>query len=358
MKNIIVVLTFSLVASAQTTTRSVGGCPIGYGNMYWNSSILTLPVDYANTAKIAALGVGRLGPSPEFLLNLATTATPTQPSNLMNIDVAQPGNINGEADSGSFPITPTSLVSVYMFGVTPTVAAGPYAGQDDHVLMLNTSTCILYEVYLLQNNTPPYHIAFASIIGLKDNNLRTTYHIIPYSVDSDGLDNGTASGMAIWPFVFTHAEIFSGNPILHAGRIALSKASASPGWQWPATHSAGGTGNTNILLGATLRLHGGFDTITCHANENTGQTYPPYARNLLIALEKYGVYFSDFSDFPGLISTDADQAWGDPNLSTSDNWALAGWMHCVQLSDLEFVDNVPRILAPTSGIVNQNFVVR
>jgi hypothetical protein len=74
-------------------------------------------------------------------------------------------------------------------------------------------------------------------------------------------------------------------------------------------------------------------------------------------LQQYGLYFTD-NGSPGLITTDADQAWGDPNSPASDTWIFAGWLHCIQLSDLELVENTPRVINVLSGQVNAAFVAR
>jgi hypothetical protein len=130
------------------------------------------------------------------------------------------------------------------------------------------------------------------------------------------------------------------------------------GYKWPATHQAGGSGSTNILLGETFRLKASFDTATCHYLDNAGQAFPSWFQQVLKGLQAYGLYFADYTgSSPGLIGTDADQAWGDPSLATSDNWIFAGWLHCVQLSDLEVVDNQPRVVNTFSGQV-QAFTAR
>lgn len=332
-------------------TRSVNGCPIGYGDMYYNAPVNTLPLDVNNTAKIAALSGYRLGPSPEFYLNVVNNTTPTYPSSQMIWDAAA----SGEVDAGNYPMTQSTQVSLYLYGKGTPISGGPYTGNDDHVIMLNTDTCVLYETYLLQNNAPPYHNVTGSIDNLKAYDLRTA---AKQNSDSDGLDNGTASGMAIWPEVLTHAEIFSGNPIVHGTRIGLGLAQGSPGFQWPATHMAGGTGTAGIYLGTTLRLPANYDTSTCHNEENAGQPYPAWFQRVLTAFQTYGIYFADYTGSPGLIGTDADQGWGDPNSSSSDNWVFAGWLHCIRLTDLEVVDNQARIISLTSGRVQTNFPAR
>jgi hypothetical protein len=262
-------------------------------------------------------------------------------------------------------------VSNYSFAgsyLLPTVAAAPAGGYggDSHLLVLRTDTCFLYETFVFGANAPPYSAATGSIINLSDYNLRTAYKTNYPLIDSDGLDNGTASGIPIWPIVLTHDEVFgvggSGaapgavTPIQHGLRLMLDHPEDTPGFQWPATHAAGGNGNVSFYLGDTFRLKASFDMTTCH-NGNVGALYPPWFQNVLQGMKTMGLYFADHGT-PGLISTDGVAAWGDPSLATSDNWILAGWLHCVQLTDLEQVDNTPRIISMTSGRVNQNFVQR
>jgi hypothetical protein len=336
--------------------------------MYWNSPVANLPVDYKSPQKIASLGQGNLGPSPEFLLNVGDNTTPSTPSSAMVWGQGNPG----EFDSGNYPMNPTTLVSNYVFGNPESVSAGPLAGGDNHVLMLNSSTCIEYETYGLQNSTPPYSNSTGTIVDWKGYDLRKGKYN-PASLpgganDSDGLDNGTASGIPIWPMVLTHDEVFGAggsaakptvSPIDHGVRFALTATQATVGFQWPATHTAGTpTGTANIFMGETFRLKNTFDTTTCHYKDYSGQTFPPWFQNVLADLQQYGLYYTDVSGSFGLVGTDASQAWGDPNLATSDNWIFAGWLHCIQASDLEIVDNTPRVISTTSGQVNQNFPAR
>lgn len=343
-------------SSGSGSGRFFGPCS-SPADLYYNSPVNTLPVEPTSNARIASLGAGRLSPNPEFLLNV-TDGTQSVPASSITWD-----ETNGETDGGNYPLTQSSLVSNYIFptgGVyqSPTVAASPAGGWggDAHVLMLNTTNCDLYEIFALQSNAPPYHAGAGSIINTSDYNLRTVYKLIPPLVDTDGLDNGTASGMPIWPMVLTHAEVFGNKPITHGVRVTFNQTQGSPGYQWPATHAAGGRGSSGIYMGATFRLKSTFDTTTCH-NGNPGAVYPPWFQQVLYALQTYGIYNADYG-YPGLISTDAVADWGDPSSTTSDNWAFAGWLHCVQLSDLEQVDNTPRVINVTSGQVNLHPTVR
>ena len=337
---------------APPVTRSVAGCPVGYGDMYWNSPVDKLPVVMSSNSMIASLGVGNLWPSPEFTLNIVDNSTPTTPSYLMTWDQSNPM----EFDSGSYPMTPNSQISRYVFGGSAPVS-GAYIAGDNHVLMLNSSTCLEYETYNLQNAIPPYHNSTGSIVDWRDYRMRTAQKFITVQGDSAGMDNGTASGIPIWPMVLTHAEVFSGQPILHGVRLGLTSTLTAGDYQWPATHGCCTHGTTNINMGATFRLKASFDTTTCRYKDNIGQPFPAWMKNVLVGLQTYGMYDTDNSSNPGSIGTDTDQGWGDTSLPTSDNWVFAGWLHCVQLNDLEVVDNTPRVISVTSGQV-QTFIPR
>ena len=349
-------------------TRTLAGCPVGYGDMYWNSPVNMLPVSYLSPKQIASLGEANLGPSPEFLLNVGDNTTPTTSSSAMVWDQGNPG----EFDSGNYPFNANTLVSNYIFGAPGAVSSGGVPGNDNHVLMLNSSTCLEYETFNLQNSTPPYHNSAGTIVDWKSYTLKTAQKYLPSTLpgnanDSDGLDNGTASGIPVWPMVLTHDEVFGVGgsaaqpavaPINHGVRFALSGAQVDNGFQWPATHSASGrTGANAIFMGATFRLKASFNSTTCGYRDNAGQAFPAWFQNVIADLQQYGLYLTD-TGTTGLIGTDASQAWGNPGLATSDNWIFAGWLHCIQESDLEIVDNTPRVISTTSGQVNQNFPAR
>jgi hypothetical protein len=320
--------------------------------MYWNSPVNLLPVVMASNQMITSLGTGNLWPSPEFILNVGDNTTPTTPSYLMQWDQTDPM----EFDSGNYPMTPNTYVSGYVFGAPPLVS-NAVSGGDNHVLMLNSSICFEYETYALQNNVPPYHNGTGTIIDWRDYRLRSAQKFQTVPGDSAGMDNGTWSGMPIYPFVLTHQEVYSGQPIVHGMRIAFSKTQGSGSYQWPALHGCCLTGTSHINAGTTFRLKASFDTNTCGYKENVGQPFPVLVKNVLTALQVYGMYYTDNTNYPGSIGTDADQAWGDPNLSTSDAWVFAGWLHCIPFSALEVVDNTPRVISVTSGQV-QTFIPR
>lgn len=341
------------------SSRSVAGCPLGLTTMYYNNRVDLLPLDLQSAAKIAGLPAGRLGPSPEFWLNIADAAAPGA-SITWDVDSL-------EFDGGAYPITPAMYISAYPRVLISAAGSGDlYPNMDAHVLALRPApSCMLYEAYALQSNSSPFHIGNGTIWDLNDDRLRSAYK--PFAqqmLDSSGISSADAAGMPIYPLTLTHAEVFGGQPIVHGMRFALNSADVQHGYKWPAVHAAGGTADSPgpdnpklkfsgaaIVLGDTFRLRPDFPLDVCWNADNKGQAYPGWFVQVLKAMQGYGLYFTDNTGTRGLVGTDSDPAWGDSGLPTSDNWIFAGWLHCVQLTDLQIVDNGPRIISPFSGSV-------
>lgn len=320
---------------------------------YFNSRVDSLPLDPFNAAKMAAIGVGKLRPSPEFLLN-SVTGQPAAAQIAWGANGDGTFSVSQESDGGNWPINPNTKVSLYVFGPAGTLLAAytaftnsPTNATDSHILVVNLTTGMLYETFALFTNVPPYQIGNGAIWDCNSYALRSASKLIPYGVDSDGLTSADAAGMPIWPLCLQYAEYASGAPILHGFRFCLAQASCQPGYQWPATHEAGGTSSTGPMLGATFRLNAAW----LAANK---ANFPASFQNVLTALAEFGLYFTDFSKNQGLISTDADQGWGDPNSPASPVWALSGLLQQIPFSALEIVENQARIINVLSGQVNQS----
>lgn len=314
-------------------TRMVGPVQLFPADYYFNSPVNKLPLDPQSSQKIAAMGVGRLGSEPEFALNVVSG--PQVPGNIT-------WGASVESDGGNYPINASTLLGSYVFGTPQTVGNNTNFGGDNHIIIVNTDTGLLYETFGLSNNVPPYGISNGAIWDLNSYQLRSACKLIPPVADPDGLTSADAAGMPIWPLVLTHAEAFAGKPILHGFRFTLSPSVAAPGFIWPATHAAGGdiTNAPAVVLGTTFRLAASFDV----------SPFPAWFQPILTALKTYGLYFAD-NGTGGLISADADQAWGDPNSSTSDTWIINGLFHSIPFSALEIVDNQARVISTTSGQV-------
>jgi hypothetical protein len=338
----------------QSGFRNIYGCQSPQ-DWYFNAPVDKLPIDLMSNSMIAAIASIRLGAEPEFIANQVTNATPTVPSYQMII-----GENNGESDSGNFPIGQQTLVGYYTFGLTPSIAAAPAGGwgvnQDDHVTVINSDTCNDYEIWWMQSNTPPYKVGSTAIYNLgTDYKLRTAVKV---SQDTGGMiDGADAAGVPVAPMLLTHADAFSGNGFSGMTRFTLDNSIGQFGWRWPSTHSGRVSGSSGIVEGTIFRLRADFDIVTCQQNDNKGKAYPAYFVADLKSLQHRGLMYADGGG-NGLLSADADQAWGDPSLSTSDIWAFNAWMHCIPGSALEVVDPQAEIVSIFSGQVNLNPIPR
>lgn len=305
-------------------TRMIGGCPFFPSAAFFNQPVDKLPLDVQSAAKITSLGVGRLSPSPEFAVNVAPAGT----------SFGQTKIAGTTADAGRYPVSGDMVVSSYSWPQKLTVANHVFAGGDDHLLVADQTDCILYEVFQIQNQAAPFAATGGAVWDLESTQSRLA-RIGPYNggmVDAYGLTSADAAGFPIAPLVLTHAEVYSGQPILHGVRMVLPSQLGSNCWQWPATHRGNHSG-TAICMGTTFRLRADFDT----------SAFSPQFQSTITMLKTYGIYFVD-GGYAGLISTDNDLAWGDTNSPASDNWIFAGWLHAIPFSALEVVDNQSRIV--------------
>jgi len=295
-------------------TRTVGGCPVFPDNNVWNSTVDKLPVSPESAAIMRTYAASRLGTVSEFTLNLANSKTPAGPIQF---------EASPESDQGRYPVTG----SMKMQGPKREnpVSGAPYKGSDSHLLVLETDTCKLYEIFDLKSGAPPYRAGSGAIYDLTANNLRPS-----------GWTSADAAGLPIWPGVLTYGELYGGGDIRHVIRFTVEHTRAS--FVWPARHFASRSGDAALPpMGSRWRLRAAADENVCHAGDNNGKPYPPEMHRLIHALKHYGMMLAD-NGLGIRIATDTDGRWGDPNSPSSPEWVLNGWTHCLTGNDFEVVD--------------------
>jgi hypothetical protein len=291
---------------APQSTPTIGGCPVFPADNVWNTPVDTLPVDHLSAQTIHAIGPN-IHLHPDFgsaywdggpigiPFNVVDASTPK-----FSFDFWWPG----ESDSGPYPI-PTNPLIEY--------------GSDQHLLVVDSSTCKLYELYAV---TPPsggqgWQAGSGAIYDLNSNALRPSTWT-----------SADAAGLPMVPGLARYAEVAAGH-IDHALRFTV--ASTQAGYIWPARHDAptGTQGTYTPVMGMRFRLKSTFDI----------NGYGPQAQVILKALQKYGMIVAD-NGSSWYISGEPNAGWDEDDIGGLKN--IAG-------SNFELVDESSLQVSADSG---------
>jgi hypothetical protein len=189
-----------------------------------------------------------------------------------------------ESDRGPFPI-PTGAP----------VEGGRRSDGDRHVLAVDRSTCMLYELYRafpIGSPRPGHWNADSGAAW----DLRST------ALRPDSWTSADAAGLPIFPGLVRYDEAASGR-IDHAIRVTLE--STRDAWVHPASHCAGDTANPNApAMGTRLRLRAGYGL----------GGFSGTARTIAEALKRYGMIVAD-NGSNWFFSGSSDRRWDDENLN-------------------------------------------
>jgi hypothetical protein len=269
-------------------------CPLFPSTNVWNRRVDGLPVAASSTTLIATIGASKPF-HPDFgsyagygiPYNVVGSGTPTTQ---VTFDYAD------ESDAGPYPIPAHPKIE---------------AGSDRHMLIWDTASCTLYELYAATKTTSGWHAGSGAIWNLRSNALRP-----------DGWTSADAAGLPILPGLVRYDEVAAG-AIRHAIRFTAPLTRSAH--LYPARHDAGaGTGSSLPPMGTRLRLKASFDI--------TG--FSPRMRVILTAMQRYGIILAD-NGSPWFFSGASDPRWNDDELNQLKS--LTG-------SDFEVVD--------TTGFVN------
>ena len=188
-----------------------------------------------------------------------------------------------ESDPGPFPIP-----------IGAPVEGGARSDGDRHVLVVDRSRCMLYELYrafFRLRPRPHWEADSGASWDLRSTNLR------PASWTS-----ADAAGLPIFPGLVRYEEA-GGGKIEHAIRVTFE--STRDAWIQPATHCAGDTRSANAPpMGMRLRMKSGYDI-----SGLTGAS-----RVIAEALKRYGFLVADNGSNWFFTGT-SDQRWNDNNLN-------------------------------------------
>lgn len=270
----------------------------------WNQDISALPVHPMSAAWIATMGATK-GLHPDFgtVWEGAPNGIPfvvvgsSQP--MVDIDFVLYGS---QSDPGPYPVPAMAPVE-----------GGPDGDGDRHVLVIDHTRRMLYELYRAFpiDGGAYWEADSGAVWDLTSNELR------PF-----GWTSADAAGLPIFPGLVRYDEAVLKGEIRHALRFTTSPTQKA--CILPATHWASSSLDPNHPpMGLRVRLKASVNI----------SGYPAQVRPILTALKKYGMILADNgSDW--YISGAPDPRWDDDQLSR-----IGG----VKGSDFECVDTGPLI---------------
>ena len=212
-----------------------------------------------------------------------------------------------ESDPGPYPIPPN-----------PPIEGGASSDGDRHVLVLDTTHRLLYEVYDARYDRS--RKAWKAGSG-------AIWDLDAITVRPDGWTSADAAGLPMLPGLVRYDEVQRGE-ITHALRVTVPETRRA--YVWPASHFASDlTSNDLPPMGARIRLKASYDV----------SRFPREVRVILTALKKYGMIVAD-NGGPLYISGAPNPRWNDEALHA---------LQQVTANDLEVVDG--RSLEPAAPVV-------
>jgi hypothetical protein len=295
-------------ARAGTPVPGAAGCPMFPADNIWNTDISSLPVDVHSAQWLASMDSSSTFLHPDF----GPSGDPSNPYG-MPYTVVPPGHpfVNvtfqyaSESDPGPYP-----------FGADTPIEGGQSATGDRHAIMIDPTTCTLYELYDAQYSAGGSTAGSGAIWNLRSNALRPA-----------GWTSADAAGLPIMPGLLRYDEVQSGQ-ITHAIRMTAEATDTS--YLWPARHEAGTASNPDLPpMGARFRLKASFNI----------SGYSPQAQVVLRAMQHYGLILADNGSnwyFGGT----ADAAWPQ---------ALVDELKTIPASAFQAVDESSLMVSPDSG---------
>jgi hypothetical protein len=266
----------ALSGSPSGGSPAIAGCPIFPVNNPWNQRVDKLPVAANSAAMIRAIGLdsplhadfgsGRYdGQIIGIPYNVVTNATPKVHVRFEYAD---------ESDKGPYPIPAHPKIE---------------GGSDRHVLIVDKSTCTLYELFAAQHTASGWSAGSGAIWNLRSNAVRPA-----------GWTSADAAGLPILPGLARYGELN------HALRFTAEQTRRA--YIYPARHYASDSNDPSLPpMGLRVRLKASFDT----------SGFPPQARAVLETLKTYGMILAD-NGSPWYITGAPDPRWSNDDLHSLD----------------------------------------
>jgi hypothetical protein len=272
-----------LVVVAKPSSANLPGtsCPVFPADNIWHADVSRLPVNPQSAAWLSHMQASTRKLHPDFgpsggvpygipYTVVAGTHTKVTPV----FDYAD------ESDAVGYPLGPDTAIE-----------GGANSGGDMHAIMVDSSTCRLYETWDTRQVGSVWHAGSGATWDLTSDALRT-----------NGWTSADAAGLPILPGLLRWDEVLSGN-VDHAIRFTTNITDTS--YVWPARHEAGSVNDPSYPpMGAWFRLRASYPT--------TGLS----AQTIVIvnAMKKHGMILAD-NGSPWFFQGTADNAWPDTVIS-------------------------------------------
>jgi len=295
-------------AAAGTTPPGAGTCPVFPADNVWNTDISKLPVDPHSAQWLASMNAGSTKLHPDF----GSSGDPSAPYGIPYTVVTD----SHPKVNVSFQYADESDPGPYPFGSDTPIEGGQNASGDRHAIMIDSTTCTLYELYDAQYSSSGSTAGSGAIWNLNSDALR------PATWTS-----ADAAGLPIFPGLLRPDEVLAG-AVTHAIRFTAVHTDTS--FIWPARHQAGERSDPSLPpMGARFRLKASFDI----------SQYSPETQVVLTAMQHYGLILADNGSnwyFQG----SASNSWSDQLISE---------LKTVPASAFDAVDESSLMVDPNSG---------
>jgi hypothetical protein len=262
-------------ADAGTVVPGAPDCPMFPADNVWNTDISKLPVDSRSAAWLRSMDASStllhpdFGPDPGGYPYGIPYAIVTSAHQTVQITFMYAS----ESNRVPYPLGPDTPIEG---------GRNAPADTDRHALMVNQTTCTLYELWQARYSADGSTAGSGAVWSLRSNALRPA-----------GWTSADAAGLPILPGLLNFAQIQqavrTGRPITHAIRFTAQVTAGA--YIWPARHEAGsGSSATVPPMGARLRLSMSFSVAGFCRNS---QPYCADAKAVLVEMQHYGLILAD-----------------------------------------------------------------